>query len=525
MFTYFLFNNIAHFALTVLGAFVFFTTGWIYFDSWRVDRTKNTPFVRSIGFFILAIVTASHATTISQPIIQAILYIGKLAGLILITLSLLKEPVLKRPDQKMQVPLLSVGGVLLALYVIFSTLLTFIIAFLYFRKATKGLEKQLKPAALAFLLLSLSEFIRIFYLWSDTSFVFWSRILAEYNLIWYIEHLLQLAGILILGWWAVGYLRFRIHAQLFIISVSSSLLIFLVTTFFLTFLLLKNLENDALSHLKTDVRVLQYAIERLQQEALSDSRAVANDSAVKLAFLDNDSTKLYEITSSYLLTQNTSFLTVVQSSGKVVMRAEDRERIGDTVLDDKITKSALSGQPLSTVTLIQGILAPQIQIKAAVPIFKSNPKDPHDIVGVVVTGFTVDNAFVDGIKEVTDLDASVYGGDTQAATTFVAPDGTSRFVGTKEHNVQILKIVLGQGEIFIGSTNVLNQPFFTAYSPLKSLNNEIIGMLFVGKPQTTLIQTAQRSVELTFLGSIICMILSILPSYFVSRYIYQHLKA
>ena len=159
------------------------------------------------------------------------------------------------------------------------------------------------------------------------------------------------------------------------------------------------------------------------------------------------------------------------------------------------------------------------------PIINREATELAEIIGTVVTGFTVDSAFVDGVKTVTGLDAAVFGGNTRAATTFVAPDGKSRFVGTKEANEKVLSKVLEKGEIFIGPTQILNQPFYTAYSPLKTLEDEIIGMLFVGKLQTTLLETAQKSIELTFLGSVILMILSVPPTYFVSRYIQEHLEA
>jgi hypothetical protein len=50
-------------------------------------------------------------------------------------------------------------------------------------------------------------------------------------------------------------------------------------------------------------------------------------------------------------------------------------------------------------------------------------------------------------------------------------------------------------------------------------------MLFVGKPQTTLLETAQKSIQLTFLGSFILMALSLIPAYFLSRYMQKQIEA
>ena len=86
-------------------------------------------------------------------------------------------------------------------------------------------------------------------------------------------------------------------------------------------------------------------------------------------------------------------------------------------------------------------------------------------------------------------------------------------------------MVLNHGEVYLGATQILNQPYYTAYAPLKTHDESVVGMLFVGKPQTTLTQAAQKSIELTFLGSIILIAVSLIPAYFFSRFLKEHLEA
>ncbi len=519
MLTQILFFNTGHFALTVLTTFVFFASGLLYFDSWQLNKAKKTPLIRSIGFFILAVVSALHATSLQIPIVILAAQIAKITGLSLILVSLMKEPVLHKPETKKSelaifVPLLlpTLSSSLAPL----SAVLTLAIAAWYFRKATEGLEKQLMPAGVAFLFLALGEFTNITFIWSDTTNVFWSKMLSQYSLIWNIQHIFELIGVIILGLWVWGYIRFRLQIQLFATTVASILSVFLVTTFFFTFLLLKNLESDALSHLKTDVNVLQYALNRLQLETLSHAKSVAQDSAFNEALTSNNTTNLYKTTSDFLLSQGTNFLTIASTSGEVIMRGEDREKIGDNIAEDPVAKSAISGQPLSTIVINEGINAPIVSVKAATPIKQG---------GAVVTGFIIDSAFVDGVKDVTGLDVTVFGGDKRAATTFIAPDGKSRFVGTIETDKKVTTTVLEKGEAYVGAASVLNQPYYTAYSPLKTLGDKTIGMLFVGKPQTTLLEAAQKSIDLTFLGCVILMGLSIIPSFYLARFIREQVES
>jgi hypothetical protein len=504
-----------HFGINVFAAFVFFITGWLYLDSWKIDKKSKSNLIRSAGFFLLAASTITHASSLTMPTVTFSMQIVKIVSLSLIVGSLTIDPILHAPAKRasMFIPFVLLTDSLLPL----SAVLFFLVALFYFRRSSEGREQQSMPVAFAFFFLSLAEFVNISLANSDTTIVFWSKLLAEYGVLWNISHILELAGIIILGLWVWKYLRFKTDLQLFITLVSSSLLIFVVMTATFTFLLLKNLETDTLGQLKTDMGVMQYALERLKSEALADAQAVTKNSDVQNAFLRGEDKKLFELTSGFMFAQKTNFLAVATSSGEVIIRAEDPEKTGDSLLEDSIFKSAVSGTPLVTVEIKEGAITPNIEILAA-DSFTDNT-------GVVITGFSVDNAFVDGVKISTGLDTSVYSKDVRVATTFIAPDGKSRFVGTKETNDKILSTVLENGEVYAGPTKILNQPFYTAYAPIKNAEGESIGMLFVGKPQKELFDTAQRSIQLTFTISAFLVLLSIAPLYYVSRYIKENINA
>lgn len=523
-----LLSNTLYFALTLLGAFTFFSAGLLFFDSWQVDRHKKTPLVRAVGFFLLAFVYVYYATSQDIEVITFIAQLLKISGLILISISLIGEPLLHAPKKDNQ----SAGKTGMALVVPFalpslfyslipmSAVLMLIIAATYLRKATEGLDKQLKPAFLAFLLLGISEFLRIGFFWSGTPVVFWSKALAEFGPLWSITHFVEFLGILTLSIWVWGYVRFRLQIQLFVMIAALTIILFLFTTVLFTFLLLRNLESDTFSHLKTDVRVIQYAVERQEAEALAVATAVAENPDVKKAFSDKNLNDLYILTSKLMVSYNTNVLAVTDVTGRVIMRGEDKESVGDTLIFDPTVVNATKGHRLSTVVSLEGAIAPRIQIKASVPI-----REEASISGAVSTGFWVDSAFVDGVKNITGLEVSIFGNNKRAATTFIEPDGKTRFTGTLETNKNILAKVLEKGEIYVGAENIFNRPYYTAYAPLKAYPDKTIGMLFVGKLQTELFDTAQKSIRLTFLGSVILMLIFIIPAFLLSRYIKEHLEA
>ena len=402
--------------------------------------------------------------------------------------------------------------------------LAVMVALTYFRKAGEGLEKQLKPAAAAFLLLAVSEIAGMAFFWSGSSSVYWSKLLAQFGPVWNLQHLFEFAGVAVLGVWVWGYIRFRVKVQVFVMTIAMSLVFFLTITVFFTFMLLKNLENDSLAHLETDVKVLEYAVDSLKDRTRAQAETVAQDSAVTQAFAKNDKKALTGLAAGYLGSQRATTLVIAGAKGEVVVRAEDTERTNDNVSSDPIVAAALAGQEAETIEYAPGITVPVITVKAAMPIRGVN-KLAGKTVGVVMTGFAVDSTFVDGVKSVTGLDAAVFGRDKRVATTFLAPDGKSRYVGTIETNADVIDRVLGKGEVYIGAATVLNQPFYTAYAPLTAYDGTIAGMLFVGKLQTTLTEAAKRSIDLTFLGSAVLIMLSVVPAYFFARFLQEHAEA
>jgi methyl-accepting chemotaxis protein len=157
-------------------------------------------------------------------------------------------------------------------------------------------------------------------------------------------------------------------------------------------------------------------------------------------------------------------------------------------------------------------LAPGVVIEAATPIRAAS----GDIIGVVITDQAIDSTFLDGIKHATNLDSAVYAGDVVSATTFVAPDGSSRSIGVSQPSTAVQQLVLGGGQTFKGSLSILNRSYLVVYAPLKDVNNNVIGMLLTAQPQQTLLKTIAHSIELTFLAAIGLLLIMIIPAYLLA---------
>jgi methyl-accepting chemotaxis protein len=94
-----------------------------------------------------------------------------------------------------------------------------------------------------------------------------------------------------------------------------------------------------------------------------------------------------------------------------------------------------------------------------------------------------DYAAVDRIKDLVGGTATIFAGDTRISTNVKKPDG-ARAVGTKLQAGPVYDAVLGHGLAYRGKATILGQAFYTAYDPIKDAKGSVIGILYVGIPQS-----------------------------------------
>lgn len=531
--TQFILTN-THFTIALFASLVTFAIAWLYFDSWlnSKDLPSTTLFLgfTALSFSFLAQATiidqqlltqsilGTETTTIIKNVTRAIAYIILIIGQIATPLQLLPDYRKEKPTPKTKaiVPFLAIP--LMTFFPITLPILAATTGILYLRRATTGLEHHLKPISYGFLTLSLFELLGLGELFRNTNNISLAKFLAPFGPLWIAERLVLIAAIFIFGKWVWSYLLKRFETQLFMIFTTTTLIIFLVTTIIFTYTSMNNLRIDTLDNLKTDVKVLQYTVDSKKSELLSDAQVIAQNPEIITAVTESSRAKLAELTTNTLLAKKHASLVITNDSGAVIMRAEDPERSGESLSNDSLVKRGFLDQSVASIVTKEGVIAPIVAVRAVAPI-----KSADTIIGTVTVSTEIDNAFVDGVKSATGLDASVYADNIRSATTFISPDKKSRWIGIKEETEKIKDQVLNQSITYTGSVNILNVPYFAAYDPLINVDNNPIGMLFVGKPQVSILQSASKSIEITFITTAILIILSIVPSYFISKYIVEQL--
>ena len=113
-----------------------------------------------------------------------------------------------------------------------------------------------------------------------------------------------------------------------------------------------------------------------------------------------------------------------------------------------------------------------------------NPGDlPYAVIDgkLTVGGKVIDGNFesVDTVKQILNLDMTVFRGDTRVSTTIRKPDG-SRAVGTQMAKNAAYESVFKDGKRWMGEAVVLNAAYLLSYEPLKDAEGKVVGAIVVG---------------------------------------------
>jgi len=119
-----------------------------------------------------------------------------------------------------------------------------------------------------------------------------------------------------------------------------------------------------------------------------------------------------------------------------------------------------------------------------------------------------DFTLVDKIGDLTGDTVTIFQGDTRVATNVKKPSG-ERAVGTQAAN-NVIEATLKNGATYIGKAEVVGVWNQTAYEPIKNDSGEIIGMFYVGVPNTKYDQIVKDiSAKITFFSLLGLMTVSI----------------
>jgi two-component system NtrC family sensor kinase len=279
----------------------------------------------------------------------------------------------------------------------------------------------------------------------------------------------------------------------------------------------KDVIDIAQNKVKSDLSLAREVYRQEIKSVENTIRLVALRFFLRDAVLENNTetlkTQLEEIRKS----EGLDVLTLVNKDGRVIVRSRNPSVIGDEQKSEEVVSKVLSekrtmgattivskaelakeGQELVEQASIKFVATPKakptgeieqtsgMMIKAGAPVFDYN----GNIIGVLYGGNLLNRNYsiVDGVKKIVYQEAkykgkdigtvTIFQNDLRISTNVMSTDG-NRAIGTRVSQ-EVYDQVLGQGRPWVNSAFVVNDWYKTSYEPIKNINGQIIGMLYVG---------------------------------------------
>ena len=118
---------------------------------------------------------------------------------------------------------------------------------------------------------------------------------------------------------------------------------------------------------------------------------------------------------------------------------------------------------------------------------------------------------IDGFTKDIDILATVFQYDTRV-TTNVMDESGKRMVRTKASE-EVIEQVLGKGEVYTGSADILGKSAQTYYVPIKDSNGAVIGMWFVGVYTDHIKDKINNAISIILMLAGILLIFGVIASY------------
>ena len=271
-----------------------------------------------------------------------------------------------------------------------------------------------------------------------------------------------------------------------------------------------NFEQTYKNNLQTQARLIDAHINEEKYRLFLEASAIAESALAKKCFEEKNDALYDEFVSYVSHKYDINILVLVDKDGVVLDNYSTLPKGYKVTVD--LMKTALGGSIISDIVKfkINGI-----SICAAAPIYSSE----NAIVGALMIGDSMrNNIFVDHVKNLTDVDMTVFDNDTRVATS-IQKDGR-RIVGTKlEKYDQIVKHIEINGA-FNDDVTILDVPYKAIYWPIRNNDGERLGLWFLGCVAEDAKKSIVYSSLLCFAATLIISILiCVLSVHIVNRII------
>jgi methyl-accepting chemotaxis protein len=264
----------------------------------------------------------------------------------------------------------------------------------------------------------------------------------------------------------------KISTKLSALAVGVIITFLIVASVSMMFVIKSVLGSYMNEEVKDRSEVLIHNVEEMQKTAFTSLEWYATSTRLLSAFQSGNRPLTHELLKLAMKSSGFDYIVITDTEGTVFSRGHSNGKYGDSIKYQAGIQKALKGE--QSVGIEKGTEI-KFLIRAGMPI-KSGGK----IIGALSLGYNLSsNEFTDKQKLITGCDVTFFDKDERVATSLVY-DG-KRLTGTKMEHPVILDTVLKRGEKYSGSATILGRLYHTVYIPVRDPENNISGMMFIGK--------------------------------------------
>ena len=136
---------------------------------------------------------------------------------------------------------------------------------------------------------------------------------------------------------------------------------------------------------------------------------------------------------------------------------------------------------------------------------------------------TQNEAFIDNLTESSDLELTVFYGDTRYATSLKDEAG-ERLLGTQT-SADVTDLVIGKGQEYKNySMDINGMNFYAYYMPAKNSDGTPVGMYFAGKPSESVNETINSKLTMIIIIAAIMILIAAVVTFFAASAISKVIK-
>ncbi len=340
--------------------------------------------------------------------------------------------------------------------------------------------------------------------------------------------------------------------KLALIFLGIACLIGVITSIIVNYLITNQIIFEAQERVKEDLNTARYVYTSKIREIDRTIYWTSTRHVIKKVMRENDVSPIRDEMKKLMAQEGLDFLALVDRKGKVLYRFHHPQKCGDRLLEDPFIKGALEKRGISgTQVLSEGELLREgesLARKAVIPLIpvpKEKPSlkveetsgmvlkaahpildDREEVLGVLAGGVLLNRNYeiVDQIKNIVFKDARYKGKEIGTATLFLGDLRISTNVMDREGNraigtramKEVQEQVLGKGIPWIHRAFVVDDWYITAYEPIRDIQNNIVGMLYVGMLESKYASMKERLILLFFFFSMSGMLIALAISFILS---------